>query len=137
MKARYLCCGLVFTGLWVSPIQASIKQSLFTALDDTTSRQFQQTCRFSMTWTNDRWLAPDKANHFLGSLMLSSATFLGFAATNNNHEQSLVAAIGGTILIGVGKEIWDMYHPGTPSWKDLTADALGALIGGLVARAIP
>lgn len=37
-----------------------------------------------------------------------------------------------TLLIGVGKEIWDKYHNGTPEWKDILADAIGIGFGSLV-----
>lgn len=38
-----------------------------------------------------------------------------------------------TLLIGVGKEIWDKYHNGTPEWKDILADVIGIGFGSLVA----
>jgi putative lipoprotein len=137
MRIRHWWCGLILAVLVVSSVQASLKQTLFAPTPDTTLRQSQPTYKPTPAWTHDRWFAQDKANHFLGSLMLSSTAYLGLVANNNDHDQSLVGAIGGTVLIGIGKEIWDIYHPGTPSWRDLTADALGALIGGFAARAMP
>lgn len=33
------------------------------------------------------------------------------------------------LAVGVGKEIWDKYHNGVPSWKDLAWDFLGVAVG--------
>jgi uncharacterized protein YfiM (DUF2279 family) len=137
MKAWFLGCGLFCTVLFAAPVQASLKQSLFTTLPDTSLPQVQLTYNPRVNWTNDRWFAEDKANHFLVSMMLSSTIYLGLVANDNNHGQSLLGAITGTLIIGAGKEIWDKFHPGTPSWRDLTADAVGAIFGGLVARTLP
>lgn len=53
---------------------------------------------------------------------------------------ALIAAAAGTVLpwwaaglmaiaAGIGKEIWDKYHGGTPAWDDLGWDAVGAILG--------
>lgn len=130
---------LLFFG---KPVQAGLKQSLF-AIDqakvqamDTTGTSVGATWKPAHHGSNDPWLGQDKANHLLVSVMLSSMSYLGLTAFNNDRDPSLIGAIGGTLVIGAGKEIWDMIHPGQPSWKDLTADAAGALIGGFAARAI-
>lgn len=34
---------------------------------------------------------------------------------------------------GLGKEIWDKYHDGVPSWTDVLWDLAGAAIGALIA----
>lgn len=34
--------------------------------------------------------------------------------------------------IGIGKEVWDKYHNGVPSWADFGADALGVLCGMII-----
>lgn len=36
-------------------------------------------------------------------------------------------------VASVGKEIWDKYHGGVPSWADLGADLLGIGLGSLIA----
>lgn len=33
------------------------------------------------------------------------------------------------LAVGVGKEIWDKYHNGVPSWEDLVWDLLGIAVG--------
>lgn len=84
---------------------------------------------------SDSWLAQDKANHFLVSTMLAGGGFLSLKVTRNDEEVSFVSTIGITLGIGIMKEVYDYYHPGhRSSWKDLTADALGALLGALAVR---
>lgn len=33
------------------------------------------------------------------------------------------------LAFGVGKEIWDRYHGGTPSWDDIIWDVIGIMLG--------
>ena len=68
--------------------------------------------------------------------MLSSSTYLQMKVHHNEPDAALAASLGLTLTLGVGKELYDVMHPGHPSWKDLAADALGALIGALVARSL-
>jgi putative lipoprotein len=124
--------------LFAVPSCAALKQELFQVnstepvlLAD--SLQRWQPAKF---WPRDSWFGQDKANHFLVSLMLSSSAYFGLTAGHLDSEASLLSAIGGTLALGITKEIWDMIHPGTPSWKDFTADAVGALVGGLAAKTI-
>lgn len=62
------------------------------------------------------------------------------------HAEScaLIAVVAGILLpwwaaglvalaVGAGKEIWDRYHGGVPSWADLGWDAVGAAVGALIA----
>jgi hypothetical protein len=41
---------------------------------------------------------------------------------------AIVAAVA-----SVGKEVWDKYHGGVPSWADLCADLIGVGLGSLLA----
>jgi uncharacterized protein YfiM (DUF2279 family) len=73
----------------------------------------------------DPWFSPDKAKHFFMSMFLESVSFSVLRAANTSRRASLA---GSTILsasVGIGREIYDYYHPGTPSLKDLTWDAAG------------
>lgn len=73
----------------------------------------------------DPWFSPDKAKHFFMSMFLESVSFSVLRAANTSRSGSLA---GATILsagVGVGREIYDYYHPGTPSLKDLTWDLAG------------
>ena len=37
------------------------------------------------------------------------------------------------LLVGIGKEVWDRYHGGVPSWHDVFCDCIGVALGALVA----
>ena len=84
----------------------------------------------------DPWIAPDKFDHLLLSALLSSSSYLQMKVHHNEPDAALVSSLGLTLTLGVGKELYDVIHPGHPSWKDLAADAVGALLGALVARSL-
>lgn len=80
---------------------------------------------------SDRWIAPDKGLHLLGSMML---TIAGSKTLRQNFglksHSSTKWAMGFTFCLGFGKEVRDSTRPHNIfSWKDLTADVLGILIG--------
>lgn len=43
--------------------------------------------------------------------------------------------VGATVALvaSIGKEVWDKYHGGVPSWADLGADLIGVGFGSLLA----
>lgn len=41
---------------------------------------------------------------------------------------AIVAAVA-----SIGKEVWDKYHGGVPSWADLSADLIGVGLGTVLA----
>ncbi|HEX7344678.1 MAG TPA: hypothetical protein VF398_10455 [bacterium] len=82
------------------------------------------------------WISPDKFDHLLLSAMLSSSAYLQLKVHHNEPNAALLSSMGLTLTLGVGKELYDVIHPGHPSWKDLAADAVGALLGALVARSL-
>ena len=56
---------------------------------------------------------------------------------------ALIAVVSGIILpwwgaattamlSGIGKEIWDKYRGGVPSWHDVICDAIGVIIGTII-----
>lgn len=73
----------------------------------------------------DPWLSPDKAKHFFVSVFVESLSFSALRAMHASQRASLVGAAGVTAVVSVGREVYDYYHPGTPSLKDLTWDAAG------------
>jgi len=84
---------------------------------------------------SDDWLAPDKFDHFLGSAMLSCCGTLALKVNHNNPDDAGYIAVSVTIGLGATKELYDMTSPSHhPSWKDLTVDIAGALLGMLVAK---
>jgi uncharacterized protein YfiM (DUF2279 family) len=83
------------------------------------------------TKLNDRWVAPDKGLHLVGSaiLMIGSAKSLQRFA-GYGRSRSMNWSFGFTFSLGIGKEIYDRTRPGNLfSYKDLTADILGCCIG--------
>lgn len=84
----------------------------------------------------DNWFAEDKADHFFTSAMLSCSAYLALRTTHNGEPTAFVSSLTGSLTVGIVKEIWDVFHPGTPSWKDLTADLLGSLLGTASAYAM-
>ena len=34
-----------------------------------------------------------------------------------------------TLLVGIGKELWDKEHGGVPSWSDIVFDLIGIVVG--------
>jgi uncharacterized protein YfiM (DUF2279 family) len=79
----------------------------------------------------DRWIAVDKGYHLIGSIISTtgiSNSCMQFA--DIKKEKSIRIGVGFTFALGVGKEIWDGHKNNNIfSWKDLSADILGILIG--------
>lgn len=63
----------------------------------------------------------------------------GYAASAlvfDDPAARFTSGVGGALLVGIGKEVYDAAGGGQPSWRDLTWDLAGALTGGLVALAV-
>ena len=84
----------------------------------------------------DEWISADKFDHLLLSAMLASSAYLQLKVSHNGEDMAFVSCLGITLSLGVGKELYDVIHPGHPSWKDLAADAVGALFGALIVRSL-
>jgi uncharacterized protein YfiM (DUF2279 family) len=82
----------------------------------------------------DAWLGDDKFRHVIGSLMSTVLlTQLGDRGATWDMRKAKVVAAGTTFSFGFVKEIYDRGKPGNHfCWKDLTADALGILLGLLI-----
>jgi putative lipoprotein len=79
----------------------------------------------------DIWFAQDKARHLIGSLY---GTVLIGQVGKRFGEYSLsksnTIAVGSVFIFGLAKEIYDAQKPTNFfSWKDITANAVGILIG--------
>jgi putative lipoprotein len=70
----------------------------------------------------DSWFGKDKAQHFVGSAVLSYS-FSEFMSA----DKAFLTAVG----IGLAKEVYDYQHPHkhTASYKDFIADVAGAYVG--------
>jgi uncharacterized protein YfiM (DUF2279 family) len=79
----------------------------------------------------DQWFAPDKGYHAMGSLI--STMLVGQISINrfeNSLETSKVIGAGTTFALGFAKELYDSSKPQNHfSWKDLTANGVGIIIG--------
>lgn len=78
----------------------------------------------------DKWIAKDKADHFMASAFLAGAGYT-FASQElyKNHPQSQRLAFGFSISAGVLKELYDVHRGGPFSLKDLVADLAGTTVG--------
>lgn len=90
--------------------------------------------RLKLRKTEDRWIAKDKAKHFLASFYLTGATSYYFYHHENfERQKSIQWGMGCSLVLGLTKEINDQRRPnGTFSWKDLIVDILGTLLGWMV-----
>jgi uncharacterized protein YfiM (DUF2279 family) len=79
----------------------------------------------------DRWFAMDKFWHFSASFVTVGAAYhLGANRINLPPPWPTSLALGGTLTLGVTKELSDMVGPEKHfSWKDLAADAAGIGVG--------
>ncbi|WP_129352507.1 YfiM family protein [Sorangium cellulosum] len=83
----------------------------------------------ALTRDPDPWFGPDKALHFCASAALAGGGYaLGALATEDVAGR---LAAGAVLALGAGlaKEALDAAGAGTPSWRDLAWDALGASVG--------
>ena len=84
--------------------------------------------------SSDRWFGRDKGLHFVGSMI--STVAVGKTSQiffDQSKEQSLKIGVGFTFGLGLGKELWDSTKKNNKfSYKDLTADVLGILMGSIL-----
>ena len=77
----------------------------------------------------DPWFGPDKALHFTLSSLIAGGGY-GMTALASDHIATRVAFGAGLgLVVGAGKELWDLSGHGDPSWKDFTWDVLGTAVG--------
>lgn len=79
-----------------------------------------------MSLPADRWLAPDKVQHFLSSAFVQSMSYGALRTTGLSHGAALAGASAATAVAGVGKEVRDQRTRGEFSVRDLVWDAAGA-----------
>ncbi len=87
--------------------------------------------RTSLHRETDRWFAMDKFWHFSASFVTVGAAYhLGANRAKIAAPWPTRLALGGTLTLGVCKELNDLAGPGRHfSWKDLVADAAGVCAG--------
>jgi len=80
----------------------------------------------------DRWLAVDKAKHFIAAAFVQSASFSLFRAAGLHRGAALAGATVVSSAVSVGKELYDFRPGGDPSLRDLTWDAAGILAASVL-----
>ena len=77
----------------------------------------------------DPWFGRDKTLHFGASVAVAGAGY-GLSAIGRDDLRIRIAfGAGAGIVVGAAKEIFDLAGFGTPSWKDLTWDVIGTVVG--------
>ena len=84
----------------------------------------------------DEWLGPDKALHFGVSAGLAIGGYGLGLALFDCEEPRLVLGASIALTAGVAKEIFDAATDGDPSWRDLTWDLIGTVVGLLIAWSV-
>lgn len=124
MLNKLLLFGLLLSS---STLVAQYRQSLAPFPNSTAKRFIENKAPL---YDGDKWLASDKAKHFLVSASLLGLTkVVSKEMLNFDRSASTLAATGATLFVGWIKETIDDLSPNNIfSLKDLAADALGALI---------
>ncbi len=82
--------------------------------------------------SGDSWFGSDKAKHFFMSAFVESGAFSALRLTGMHRSPALGTAIGVAAGVGVGKEVYDAFSGGDPSFKDLAWDGIGIAAAGAV-----
>lgn len=84
----------------------------------------------------DRWLGPDKFQHFAVSFAVTSFAFAAASAADQDTDVALTIAIPIGAAAGIGKEISDRRRGDIFSARDLVADALGIAAAWVLLREV-
>jgi uncharacterized protein YfiM (DUF2279 family) len=93
-------------------------------------------CAAAPAHAEDAWWAKDKALHFGVSAGIGAAGYAASSLVFESRTARASAGAGLALSAGVGKEIYDSLGHGDPSWKDLTWDLAGAVVGVGLALAL-
>lgn len=78
----------------------------------------------------DQWTGQDKAQHFIGSALLSAAGNEYARHQGASRDRSATIGLVFAISLGAAKEGWDSRPAGSGwSWKDFAWDVAGASAG--------
>ena len=78
-------------------------------------------------------LQNDKLLHMGGSYVISSTVSAIVYDKTKNKNQAVISGLAVSLLIGAGKEIYDIKH-GDSSWGDMFANTVGATLGIVTIR---
>ena len=73
-------------------------------------------------------VAQDKQLHAAGSYVISSTVAAIVYNKTNNKRRALLSGLGVSLLVGAGKEIYDIKN-GDSNWDDMLANTIGATLG--------
>jgi len=77
----------------------------------------------------DPWFGPDKALHFTVSGLVTGGGYGMTAIFSDRVATRIAFGAGLGLIVGAGKELWDLSGHGDPSWKDFTWDVIGTAFG--------
>tara|TARA_R100000654_G_scaffold12980_1_gene28228 strand:+ start:3746 stop:4108 length:363 start_codon:yes stop_codon:yes gene_type:complete len=73
-------------------------------------------------------VAEDKQLHAAGCYVISSIVSTIVYNKTNNKKHALLSGLGVSLLIGAGKEMYDIKN-GDSNWEDMLANTIGATLG--------
>ena len=78
-------------------------------------------------------VAEDKQLHAAACYVTSSAVFAIVYNKTKNKKRSLLSGLGVSLLVGVGKEVYDIRN-GDSNWEDMLANAIGSTLGVITVK---
>lgn len=78
---------------------------------------------------DDPWFARDKYLHGGVSVVVAGAGYAGAGLLGAPRPSRALTGLGAAVVVGAGKELWDMRGAGDPSWRDFSWDVAGGLVG--------
>ncbi len=84
----------------------------------------------------DPWLGPDKALHFGVSVALAASGYAASSAWLDTRTERALAGGAFSLTLGASKELYDLFGHGDPSFRDLTWDAVGTVVGVTLAASL-
>jgi len=82
---------------------------------------------------DDAWWGKDKQAHFFVSSGIAAATYLWLGQSQMEPFLRMGVSTGVVLGLGAIKEVWDVLGHGHPSWKDMTWNVIGSVVGLVVA----
>jgi putative lipoprotein len=78
---------------------------------------------------SDPWWGPDKALHFGASAAIAGGGYAVAAPFVDGFAERVAIGAGLALTVGVSKELIDLAGHGDASFRDLTWDVIGTLVG--------
>lgn len=75
--------------------------------------------------TRDSWFGSDKIKHFFLSAFATSVTYSALQAAGAERRTAMTGAVGASIGLGVGRELYNLRTTKVFSFRDLTWNAIG------------